>query len=1211
MRNINAYAATDKGRSATRALADKNVCPTTGRATTLELPTTEQTRSGRRSAMSIAIAEFWKLAVESRLLAPSDCQRLEAAFTGVKGAASQGNAATLGEWLAANGTLSRYQVQTLLARRPGPFIFGDYCVYDRIRSKEGRLAGLYRAMHVAAPHPVLLYFLSPEIAGNAEAWQAAAGQIAWACWVGHPFVCECYQLLDVGKFKVVAIENLPGEALGANLTGGVRVAPHDACRLVYQAALGLARLHQLGLVHGEIRPENLWLMPDGNVKLLQVPLAPEPLRGPRPIDWSTPTTKLLTAAEYAAPELAQQGHPPDVLTDIYALGATLYHLIAGAPPFPGNDIEAKIVLHASEPVASLAKYGAPPQLDSVIAYLLAKDPSQRYQQAAQVAEALAYFVDPAALNAMPAVPATLPQFDHWLQQQVRVPGTAPGSIPTGLQMAAHTAAQYAAQQAAAQQAAAQQAAAQHYNAQQAAPPVDDGPPQYDTYGANAGSYSQPAAPAFGYEQSGAPPADQGYFDPASIAPPQFESFTSSAPDPLDFAPPEQNRPQFDLSALDLSSNGGRRAAAEEMLDSFNSPSAAAPLPEVAVAPPPAEVAAPASAPAFNNLDAVIDSAPPKSARAKPVASKKEAAHKSNMLAVGVSGGALAVALIVGIVIAINSGGGSRDGDQNLASTNSSRDVLPRVPAVSITGSKTASTSQPVSSTTGTQKPSTPETNPATSTTGSDARPITKPPSPTGTDTKPPKPSDPVADDGSSLWASPTAGQPLSAKYFAPGVQAVLAVRPANIVRRADGDQILPALGPWGTNAEQALKTLTGLPLAQIDQVMVVWYDPGTGPLVPMLMVRTFEKLAPENLLAAWGNPTAAKEGEEAYYQGQPWCYYLPAKEQGTLLVVAQAAAIKDVIQAAEGTGAMSPHLERMLRSSDADRDLTFVLIPGPALGDSSPMFPGELEALRKPLSGFLGDDAKAGLISVHVAGNFFIELKVLGTTEKTPESLASQYANRVRALPETVEDGLLKLNLHPYAKKLLFRFPGQLRVLAENTRSDVDDDMALLRCYLPSVATHNLILASEVALAEQPVAAGAAGGANDKPVSIAELLQKKTTLTFPRDTLEKSLQMLLDEAGVKYEILGGDLQLEGITKNQSFGLDEKDKSAGEILRKIMLLANPDGKLVYVIKPKAPGGPEMLFVTTRASAAKRGDKLPPELQQTGPTKTPPGKTPPKK
>src|SRR5262249_17113838 len=86
-----------------------------------------------------------------------------------------------------------------------------------------------------------------------------------------------------------------------------------------------------------------------------------------------------------------------------------------------------------------------------------------------------------------------------------------------------------------------------------------------------------------------------------------------------------------------------------------------------------------------------------------------------------------------------------------------------------------------------------------------------------------------------------------------------------------------------------------------------------------------------------------------------------------------------------------------------------------------------------------------------------------------------------------------------------------------------------------------------------------------------------------------------DDIHVKVQILGGDLQLEGITKNQPIrDLDEKNKPAEEILRTIMRKANSDGKLVYVVKPPPSGGEEELLITTRAAATKRGDKLPPEL-----------------
>jgi hypothetical protein len=173
-----------------------------------------------------------------------------------------------------------------------------------------------------------------------------------------------------------------------------------------------------------------------------------------------------------------------------------------------------------------------------------------------------------------------------------------------------------------------------------------------------------------------------------------------------------------------------------------------------------------------------------------------------------------------------------------------------------------------------------------------------------------------------------------------------------------------------------------------------------------------------------------------------------------------------------------------------------------------------------------------------------------------------------------------------------------VKIVGEFSRSGVEGRQAVLRCYLPAIAAQNLLMGTELALAENTAKnssgdAGAAVAINEAQ-SIGQKLKRVTSLTFARDTLEKAIQLLADDIGVKAEIVGPDLQLEGITKNQSFGLDEKDKPADEILRDIMLKANPDGKLVYVIKPKEAGADETLLITTRTAAAKRGDKLPAEL-----------------
>ena len=140
-------------------------------------------------------------------------------------------------------------------------------------------------------------------------------------------------------------------------------------------------------------------------------------------------------------------------------------------------------------------------------------------------------------------------------------------------------------------------------------------------------------------------------------------------------------------------------------------------------------------------------------------------------------------------------------------------------------------------------------------------------------------------------------------------------------------------------------------------------------------------------------------------------------------------------------------------------------------------------------------------------------------------------------------------------------------------------------------------MGTELALAETPKSGGKEGKATGKKSGdVATALAKKISISFPRDTLEKSLEMLSTEIGVEIVILGSDLQLEGITKNQSFSLDERDQPAVEILTKILKLANSDGKLVYVIKPRPAGGEPILFVTTRAAVKKRGDTLPADMEK---------------
>ncbi|MBC7856992.1 MAG: protein kinase, partial [Pirellulaceae bacterium] len=367
--------------------------------------------------MSLPTANFWHLLEESRLQTAEQCQQLREDFSHVKGAGDQRNSKALVEWLVSRNILSRYQTTILLGGRSGPFMYGDYSVYDRI--EKGRLAGSFRAIHRPTGHPVLLTFLTGPVIQDARLWAAAANDALAASQVASPHVQRFFEPVDLVSFKFLVGEDLRGSAADERLASG-RFSVPEACRLVRMAAVGLAQMHQAGRVHGDLRPANLWVenatpQNPGNLKLLFEPHLP-----PQPVHFAAAenAAKLGQQADYLAPELMQPGKVPDPLADVYSLGCTLYCLLSGTPPFAGGNVQQKMVRHASEAIRPLEQFGVPPQLAQLVAYMMAKNPAVRFQSASLVAEQLTPFVDPQVVYlAPPAAPATQGAYENWISQK--------------------------------------------------------------------------------------------------------------------------------------------------------------------------------------------------------------------------------------------------------------------------------------------------------------------------------------------------------------------------------------------------------------------------------------------------------------------------------------------------------------------------------------------------------------------------------------------------------------------------------------------------------------------------------------------------------------------------------------------------------------------------------------------------------------------------
>ena len=466
----------------------------------------------------------------------------------------------------------------------------------------------------------------------------------------------------------------------------------------------------------------------------------------------------------------------------------------------------------------------------------------------------------------------------------------------------------------------------------------------------------------------------------------------------------------------------------------------------------------------------------------------------------------------------------------------------------------------------------------------------------------------IDDDGKTLWAPPTNGKPLDLAYLAPGAQIIVAVRPAALAKHAEWEKLLAALGPLGKAGLGYVEHATHVQFADIERLLVGCQVTSDGRWLTTLVAHTSQPITREALAAKLPGATEKDYAGKKYLLAAEQAYYLPGGNDAGVLVVAPEDAIHDVIDLAGQTPPLRRDIERLIDYTDADRQLTVVFAPNSLFSEGQSIFNGEVTRLRDPLFWFLGDEFSGAALSLNWDENFFVELIATPTLETSPQRAARIFADRVSQVPKKLEPYVKSLNTQPYGKQLVSQFPAMLRTLVAYTRSGFESDHAVLRCYLPVVAGHNLLLAADLTLAETPApstppgeAASAAGPPTPtNPPTLKQRLTKLTSLRFAKDTLESALEQLSQDIDATIIIRGPDLQADGITKNQSFGIDLSNQPAEQILIEILRLANPDKtspgthdvrqKLVYIIEQQ-PDKTEQIVVTTRARARDRRDELP--------------------
>jgi nitrous oxidase accessory protein NosD len=255
---------------------------------------------------------------------------------------------------------------------------------------QGGMGAVYLAADARLDRDVAIKVLPPESVNDPDAVARFQREAKALAKLSHPGIVQAYDCEEDNGRHFLVMEYVEGTSLAAVLKEKGRTPPALAADYIYQAALALQHAHERGLIHRDLKPSNLLLTADGCVKLLDLGLARflqdqigDAAQTREGVGMGTP--------DYAAPEQFRDAHKADVRSDIYSLGCTLYHLIAGRVPFPTSSLSEKYQSHREKEPPPLQEVcpEVPGGLVLLVKRMMAKHPNDRFQTALEVAEALA------------------------------------------------------------------------------------------------------------------------------------------------------------------------------------------------------------------------------------------------------------------------------------------------------------------------------------------------------------------------------------------------------------------------------------------------------------------------------------------------------------------------------------------------------------------------------------------------------------------------------------------------------------------------------------------------------------------------------------------------------------------------------------------------------------------------------------------------------